>query len=274
MARHAKLVEPSAPSGAERVRIASSALMRRGYLAAGVQGEAAQAPGALPRTADAPEREDAPADTGSVRGARHDPCARTQSEGLSREHPRQGPDVGIGPAGTGKTYLAVARKAVQALQSKQIHRIILSRPAVGGGGAAGFLRGDSPQKIDPYLRPLYDALHDMVDLERIAQAGWSRHGIEVAPLAFMRGRSLNDSLHHPRRGAEHHPRADEDVPDPPRHRLEGRGHRRRHPDRSACRENVRPAARDQHPAEHRGRLRSRSSKRPTSCGIRSFRKSC
>jgi phosphate starvation-inducible PhoH-like protein len=99
---------------------------------------------------------------------------------------------GIGPAGTGKTYLAVA-KAVQALQAKQVTRIILTRPAVEAGERLGFLPGTLYDKIDPYLRPLLDALHDMVDPEsipRLLQAGT----IEVAPLAYMRGRSLNDAF--------------------------------------------------------------------------------
>ncbi|MGM1063421.1 PhoH family protein [Saccharothrix sp. Mg75] len=99
---------------------------------------------------------------------------------------------GIGPAGTGKTYLAMA-KAVQALQAKQVNRIILTRPAVEAGERLGYLPGTLNEKIDPYLRPLYDALHDMVDPEsipRLTQAGT----IEVAPLAYMRGRSLNDAF--------------------------------------------------------------------------------
>ena len=96
---------------------------------------------------------------------------------------------GIGPAGTGKTYLAMA-KAVAALQAKQVNRIILTRPAVEAGERLGFLPGTLNDKIDPYLRPLYDALHDMVDPEsipRLLAAGT----IEVAPLAYMRGRTLN-----------------------------------------------------------------------------------
>ncbi len=99
---------------------------------------------------------------------------------------------GIGPAGTGKTYLAVA-KAVQALQAKQVNRIILTRPAVEAGERLGFLPGTLYDKIDPYLRPLLDALHDMLDPEsipRLTQAGT----IEVAPLAYMRGRTLNDAF--------------------------------------------------------------------------------
>jgi phosphate starvation-inducible protein PhoH and related proteins len=99
---------------------------------------------------------------------------------------------GIGPAGTGKTYLAMA-KAVQALQNKQVNRIILTRPAVEAGEHLGFLPGTLNDKIDPYLRPLYDALHDMVDpdsIPRLLTAGT----IEVAPLAYMRGRTLNDAF--------------------------------------------------------------------------------
>ncbi|MCX4097546.1 PhoH family protein [Nocardia sp. alder85J] len=99
---------------------------------------------------------------------------------------------GIGPAGTGKTYLAVA-KAVQALQTKQVTRIILTRPAVEAGERLGFLPGTLNEKIDPYLRPLYDALHDMMDPESIPKL-MAAGVIEVAPLAYMRGRSLNDSF--------------------------------------------------------------------------------
>ncbi|HUF98446.1 MAG TPA: PhoH family protein [Ilumatobacter sp.] len=99
---------------------------------------------------------------------------------------------GIGPAGTGKSWLAVAM-AVQALQAKQVERIILTRPAVEAGERLGFLPGDLMAKIDPYLRPLYDALYDMVDLEG-AQKLLERGTIEVAPLAFMRGRTLNNSF--------------------------------------------------------------------------------
>ena len=98
----------------------------------------------------------------------------------------------IGPAGTGKTYLAMA-KAVQALQAKQVNRIILTRPAVEAGERLGYLPGTLYEKIDPYLRPLYDALHDMIDPEsvpRLTQSGT----IEVAPLAYMRGRTLNDAF--------------------------------------------------------------------------------
>jgi phosphate starvation-inducible PhoH-like protein len=99
---------------------------------------------------------------------------------------------GIGPAGTGKTYLAMA-KAVAALQAKQVNRIILTRPAVEAGERLGFLPGTLNDKIDPYLRPLYDALHDMVDPDSIPRL-LASGTVEVAPLAYMRGRSLNDAF--------------------------------------------------------------------------------
>jgi len=99
---------------------------------------------------------------------------------------------GIGPAGTGKTFLAVALAAA-ALSRKEVNRIILTRPAVEAGERLGFLPGDLMAKIDPYLRPLFDALHDMIDPERVSQH-LERGVIEVAPLAFMRGRTLNDSF--------------------------------------------------------------------------------
>jgi phosphate starvation-inducible PhoH-like protein len=99
---------------------------------------------------------------------------------------------GIGPAGTGKTYLAMA-KAVQALQAKEVNRIILTRPAVVAGERLGFLPGTLSEKIDPYLRPLYDALHDMLDPELVPKL-LAAGTIEVAPLAYMRGRTLNDAF--------------------------------------------------------------------------------
>ncbi|HEX4034288.1 MAG TPA: PhoH family protein [Solirubrobacteraceae bacterium] len=99
---------------------------------------------------------------------------------------------GIGPAGTGKTFLAVALAAA-ALSRKEVNRIILTRPAVEAGERLGFLPGDLMAKIDPYLRPLFDALHDMLDPEKVSQH-LERGVIEVAPLAFMRGRTLNDSF--------------------------------------------------------------------------------
>ena len=99
---------------------------------------------------------------------------------------------GIGPAGTGKTYLAVAC-AVDALETEQVRRIVLVRPAVEAGERLGFLPGDLSQKVDPYLRPMYDALFDMIGAERVTRL-IERNIIEIAPLAFMRGRSLNESF--------------------------------------------------------------------------------
>ncbi|MGH7815277.1 MAG: PhoH family protein, partial [Candidatus Binataceae bacterium] len=99
---------------------------------------------------------------------------------------------GIGPAGTGKTYLAMAM-ALAALMKNQVTRMVLCRPAVEAGEKLGFLPGDLAEKVNPYLRPLYDALHDMVDFDR-ARRMLERGTIEVAPLAFMRGRTLNDSF--------------------------------------------------------------------------------
>ncbi len=101
-------------------------------------------------------------------------------------------NFGIGPAGTGKTYLAVAC-AVQALEQEKVSRLVLVRPAVEAGERLGFLPGDMTQKVDPYLRPLYDALYEMLGIERVAKL-IERNVIEVAPLAFMRGRSLNDAF--------------------------------------------------------------------------------
>ncbi len=101
-------------------------------------------------------------------------------------------NFGIGPAGTGKTYLAVAC-AVQALEQEQVGRVVLTRPAVEAGERLGFLPGDLAQKIDPYLRPLYDALYEMLGFDRVAKLV-ERNVIEIAPLAYMRGRTLNDSF--------------------------------------------------------------------------------
>ena len=101
-------------------------------------------------------------------------------------------NFGVGPAGTGKTYLAVAC-AVAALQDDQVQRIVLVRPAVEAGERLGFLPGDMAQKVDPYLRPLYDALYEMMGFDRVATL-MERNVIEVAPLAFMRGRTLNDAF--------------------------------------------------------------------------------
>jgi phosphate starvation-inducible protein PhoH and related proteins len=99
---------------------------------------------------------------------------------------------GIGPAGTGKTYLAVAC-AVDALERSAVQRIVLTRPAVEAGEKLGFLPGDLSQKVDPYLRPLYDALYDLMGFERVTKA-FERNALEIAPLAFMRGRTLNNAF--------------------------------------------------------------------------------
>jgi len=109
-------------------------------------------------------------------------------EGISRKVI----NFGIGPAGTGKTYLAVAM-AVQALENEEVSRLILTRPAVEAGEKLGFLPGDLSQKVDPYLRPVYDALYDMLGFDTVEKL-ISRHVIEVAPLAYMRGRTLNNAF--------------------------------------------------------------------------------
>lgn len=112
--------------------------------------------------------------------------------GYLRDIQRQDISFGIGPAGTGKTYLAVA-SAVDAMERERVRRLILTRPAVETGERLGFLPGDLSQKIDPYLRPLYDALYEMLGFEQVARL-IERNVIEVAPLAYMRGRTLNDSF--------------------------------------------------------------------------------
>ena len=139
--------------------------------------------------------------------------------------------LGIGPAGTGKTYLAVA-EAVAAFRAEKVNRIILTRPAVEAGERLGFLPGDLQSKVDPYLRPLYDALFEMLGAETY-QKYLERGNIEVAPLAYMRGRTLDDS-------AEHLPRADENVPHAHRLRLPRCHHRRRHADRPPAGQDLRP----------------------------------
>jgi len=135
---------------------------------------------------------DEPADSASVRVMRGTIRARgrNQKDYLTNIRSKD-LSFGIGPAGTGKTYLAVAC-AVEALQADRIRRIILVRPAVEAGERLGFLPGDLTQKVDPYLRPMYDALYEMMGFDRVAKF-IERNVIEVAPLAFMRGRSLNDS---------------------------------------------------------------------------------
>jgi phosphate starvation-inducible PhoH-like protein len=119
---------------------------------------------------------------------------------------------GVGPAGTGKTWLAVAC-AIDAMERDSVQRIVLTRPAVEAGERLGFLPGDLAQKVDPYLRPLYDALYDLMGFERV-QRLFEKQSIEIAPLAYMRGRTLNPCIRHFRRGPEHNGRANEDVSHP------------------------------------------------------------
>jgi phosphate starvation-inducible PhoH-like protein len=154
---------------------------------AGAPGAAA---GAGPSEGDGGEGDDAEAGLRTLRGTIR---ARgpNQREYLRRIR-RHDLTFGVGPAGTGKTYLAVAC-AVEALQSDRVRRIVLVRPAVEAGERLGFLPGDLTQKVDPYLRPMYDALYEMMGFDRVAKL-IERNVIEVAPLAFMRGRSLNDSF--------------------------------------------------------------------------------
>ena len=115
-----------------------------------------------------------------------------QQCGYLQDIAKQVVNFGIGPAGTGKTYLAVAM-AVQALENEDVSRLILTRPAVEAGEKLGFLPGDLSQKVDPYLRPVYDALYEMLGFEKVEKL-ISRHVIEVAPLAYMRGRTLNNAF--------------------------------------------------------------------------------
>ncbi|MFC4487821.1 PhoH family protein [Tepidiphilus baoligensis] len=149
--------------------------------------------GVIERLSDANE---ASAEEGAV------PRLRTRKGAIGGRTPRQvaylraiqSHDItfGIGPAGTGKTYLAVAA-AVDAFEREQIERIVLTRPAVEAGERLGFLPGDLAQKVDPYLRPLYDALYDLFGFERVGKL-FERGAIEIAPLAFMRGRTLNHAF--------------------------------------------------------------------------------
>jgi phosphate starvation-inducible PhoH-like protein len=141
----------------------------------------------------APEADDGPDAAVVLHTRRADLEGRTPNQ---RQYLRQmlGHDItfGIGPAGTGKTFLAVAC-AVDALERSQVQRIVLTRPAVEAGERLGFLPGDLAQKVDPYLRPLYDALYDLMGLERVTKA-FEKGLIEIAPLAFMRGRTLNHAF--------------------------------------------------------------------------------
>jgi len=124
---------------------------------------------------------------------RHDVRARTPTQGVYLDNIAQHDiTLGIGPAGTGKTYLAVA-SAVDALEGSTVQRIILTRPAVEAGEKLGFLPGDLGQKVDPYLRPLYDALYELMGFDKVQKA-FERSALEIAPLAFMRGRTLNNAF--------------------------------------------------------------------------------
>ena len=128
-----------------------------------------------------------------IHARRRDVCARGKNQSdYARSMRECDLSFGIGPAGTGKTYLAVAA-AVEALTADAVRRLVLVRPAVEAGERLGFLPGDMSQKIDPYLRPMYDALYEMLGFDRVGRL-IDRHVIEVAPLAFMRGRTLNESF--------------------------------------------------------------------------------
>jgi len=134
-----------------------------------------------------------PGDGPTLQTRRSDLRARTPNQALYLDNiTSQDITLGIGPAGTGKTYLAVAM-AVDALQRSTVQRIVLTRPAVEAGERLGFLPGDLTQKVDPYLRPLYDALYELMGFEAVQKA-FERNALEVAPLAFMRGRTLNNAF--------------------------------------------------------------------------------
>ena len=162
---------------------------------------------------------------------------------------------GVGPAGTGKTFLAIAM-ATAALARREVNRIILTRPAVEAGERLGFLPGDLMAKVDPYLRPLFDALHDMMEAEKVAAP--PGEGRDRGRAARVHARPHAQRLvRDPRRGPEHDARADEDVPDAPRVRLEDGRDRRHHAGRPAARPEVRPDRGRRHP-RGRGRPRVRA----------------
>ena len=150
---------------------------------------------------------------------------------------------GVGPAGTGKTYLAVAM-AVAAINAKKVSRIVLVRPAVEAGEKLGFLPGSLQEKVDPYLRPLYDALYDLLEPEKVDKM-LEKNVIEVAPLAFMRGRTLNDAFIIMDEAQNTTDRADEDVPDAHGRELEGGDYGRHHADRFAQSAQIRAGGCDQ-----------------------------
>ena len=174
---------------------------------------------------------------------------------------------GLGPAGTGKTYLAVAQ-AVSQLITGSVDRLILSRPAVEAGERLGFLPGDMKEKVDPYLRPLYDALYDMLPTEQVERRIASGE-IEIAPLGLHARTDAQRRVHHPRRGSEHHAAADEDVPDPLRH-AQPDGDLRRSPPGRPSRSDQVGTCRCREPARgrqrHFGRPLHVSRRRPPSAG--------
>lgn len=137
--------------------------------------------------------EDGPGDPPALNTRRADLKARTPGQSVYLDNiASHDITFGIGPAGTGKTYLAVAA-AVDALERSAVQRIVLTRPAVEAGERLGFLPGDLSQKVDPYLRPLYDALYDLMGFDKVQKA-FERNALEIAPLAFMRGRTLNNAF--------------------------------------------------------------------------------
>lgn len=174
---------------------------------------------------------------------------------------------GVGPAGTGKTYLAVAL-AVAAYKAKAVEKIILTRPAVEAGEKLGFLPGDLQTKVDPYLRPLYDALAEMFGMETY-QKLMEKGAIEIAPLAYMARAYAERFVHHFRRSAEHHARTDEDVSHPHRGGKQGGRHGRSDADRPPGGEKERIDARDAYFKGHRRYRRGppdRAGRRPSPAG--------
>ena len=169
----------------------------------------------------------------------------------------------VGPAGTGKTYLAMAL-AVSALSEGAVGRIILTRPAVEAGERLGFLPGDLLAKVDPYLRPLYDALYDMIDAERLVRVHGAGHDRGRAARVHART-DAQRLVHRPRRGAEHDAGADADVPDAARVRLEDGRDRRHHAGRPPARAGVRPDPGAGDPRRDRRASASSSSGTRTSC---------
>ena len=172
-----------APLGAEQVQLA---LVQSGAAVAGGAARKSADPGSAPA-------EGADAAAPALRTRRTELVGRTPNQAnYLRNILEHDISFGIGPAGTGKTFLAVAC-AVDALERSAVQRIILTRPAVAAGERLGFLPGDLAQKVDPYLRPLYDALHDLMGADKVARA-IEKGTLEIAPLAFMRGRTLNHAF--------------------------------------------------------------------------------